>query len=107
MYTNGTLVDQEFLTDDQSGHCVAIFEATTPEAETSAGKKLELMSDGRFGVCVLDCSTSQFNLSSFEDDVCRTRLETLMRQICPKEILFKKVGQCPFQMVLFADAIAI
>lgn len=107
MYTNGTLVDQEFLTDDQGGHCVAIFEATTPEAETSAGKKLELMSDGRFGVCVLDCSTSQFNLSSFEDDVCRTRLETLMRQICPKEILFKKVGQCPFQMVLFADAIAI
>ncbi|KJA23091.1 hypothetical protein HYPSUDRAFT_40213 [Hypholoma sublateritium FD-334 SS-4] len=90
VYTNGTLVDQEFLTDDQSGHCVAIFEATTPEAEMSAGKKLELMSDGRFGVCVLDCSTSQFNLSSFEDDVCRTRLETLMRQICPKEILFKK-----------------
>ena len=92
VYTNGTLVDQEFLTDDQSGHCVAIFEATTPEDETSPGKKQELMSDGRFGVCVLDCSTSQFNLSSFEDDVCRTRLETLMRQICPKEILFKKVG---------------
>ena len=47
----------------------------------------------RFGVCVLDCATSQFNLSAFEDDVCRTKLETLMRQILvrPKEVLFKKV----------------
>ena len=45
----------------------------------------------RFGVCVLDCATSQFNLSAFEDDVCRTKLETLMRQIRPKEVLFKKV----------------
>lgn len=77
-------MDQEFLTDDQAGHCVSIFEATSGESE-------KLMSEGRFGICVLDCSTSEFNLSSFEDDVCRTRLETLMRQICPKEIIFKKV----------------
>jgi DNA mismatch repair protein MSH6 len=41
----------------------------------------------RFGICVLDCATSQFNSSAFEDDVCRTRLETLMRQIHPKEVL--------------------
>jgi len=44
-----------------------------------------------FGVCVLDCATSQFNLSAFEDDVCRTKLETLMRQLRPKELVFTKV----------------
>ncbi|KAF8960367.1 hypothetical protein BDZ97DRAFT_1922267 [Flammula alnicola] len=85
VYTTGTLVDQEFLTDEQAGHCISIFEATT-----ASGDGCDLDSEGRFGVCVLDCSTSQFNLSYFEDDVCRTRLETLMRQICPKEILYKK-----------------
>ncbi|KAF5310782.1 hypothetical protein D9619_007990 [Psilocybe cf. subviscida] len=85
VYTKGTLVDQEFLPDEQAGHCISIFEATSTSDDGT-----ELESEGKFGVCVLDCSTSQFNLSYFEDDVCRTRLETLMRQICPKEILFKK-----------------
>ena len=46
-----------------------------------------------FGLCVLDSSTSEFNLSAFEDDVCRTKLETMVRQLRPKEIIFTKV--CP------------
>ncbi|KAF4618937.1 hypothetical protein D9613_010131 [Agrocybe pediades] len=85
VYTTGTLVDQEFLTDDQAGHCISICEATTCREDGT-----ELDSERRFGVCVLDCSTSQFNLSHFDDDVCRTQMETLMRQVCPKEILYKK-----------------
>jgi DNA mismatch repair protein MSH6 len=44
-----------------------------------------------FGICVLDSSTSEFNLSAFTDDVCRTKLETMLRQLRPKEILFTKV----------------
>ncbi|KAF8694706.1 hypothetical protein AX14_001931 [Amanita brunnescens Koide BX004] len=80
VYTNGTLVDPRLLTDDEAGHCIAIYE---DEAELPEGGK-------KFGVCVLDCSTSQFNLSALEDDVCRTKLETLMRQVRPKEILFTK-----------------
>lgn len=83
MYTNGTLVDDALLTDEQAGHCVAIKEATSNE-EAAAGT-------GTFGLCVLDCSTSEFNLSSFEDDVCRTKLETMMRQLRPKELVFTKV----------------
>ena len=78
VFTNGTLVDSELLIDDQAGHCIAIREAD-PE------KNL-------FGVCVLDSSTSEFNLCAFEDDVCRTKLETLMRQLRPKELLFTKVS---------------
>ncbi|PPR06375.1 hypothetical protein CVT24_002487 [Panaeolus cyanescens] len=85
VYTAGTLVDEAFLTDEQAGHCISIFEETTPSKDGS-----DPDSARKFGICVLDCSTSQFNLSFFEDDVCRTRLETLMRQICPKELVYKK-----------------
>ena len=80
MYTNGTLVDEELLTDDQAGHCISIREGS--------GKGEEDV----FGICVLDSSTSEFNLSAFTDDVCRTKLETMLRQLRPKEILFTKVN---------------
>ena len=82
VYTNGTLVDEELLTDEQAGHCVSIREEDAPESKD--GKQT-------FGICVLDSATSEFNLSAFEDDVCRTKLETLMRQLRPKEIVFTKV----------------
>ncbi|KAI0300141.1 muts domain V-domain-containing protein [Multifurca ochricompacta] len=77
VYTNGTLVDDELLTDDQAGHCLSIREGDEGE-------------HGNFGICVLDSATSEFNLSAFNDDVCRTRLETLIRQLRPKEIVFTK-----------------
>src|SRR5271154_811442 len=78
VYTNGTLIDAELLTDDQAGHCVFIREN---QAENS------------FGICILDSSTSEFGLSAFEDDVCRTKLETLVRQSRVKEVIFTKVKQ--------------
>ncbi|THH18729.1 hypothetical protein EW146_g2311 [Bondarzewia mesenterica] len=82
VYTNGTLVDEDLLTDEQAGHCISVREL---EPEDEQGND-----QGSFGICVLDSATSEFNLSAFEDDVCRTRLETLMRQLRPKEILFTK-----------------
>lgn len=81
VYTNGTLVDAELLTDEQARHCVSIREE---DQEDGSDKQC-------FGICVLDSSTSEFNLSAFEDDVCRTKLETLMRQLRPKELIFTKV----------------
>ena len=91
MYTNGTLVDPQLLRDDEAGHCIAICE---DEQDLPDGCK-------KFGVCVLDCSTSQFNLSALDDDVCRTKLETLFRQVRPKEILFTKV--CPISNILWFE----
>ncbi|KAG6861406.1 hypothetical protein C0995_000535 [Termitomyces sp. Mi166 len=68
VYTNGTLVDAELLTDEEAGHCVSVYEEESQENSN----------DNKFGVCVLDCSTSQFDLSTFEDDgnlsVATTRL---------------------------------
>ncbi|TFY82733.1 hypothetical protein EWM64_g1284 [Hericium alpestre] len=78
VYTNGTLVDEELLTDEQAGHCVSIRE------DHEAGP------DGGFGICVLDSATSEFNLSAFADDVCRTKLETVVRQLRVKEVVFTK-----------------
>lgn len=82
VYTNGTLVDDQLLSDEQAGHCISIREEPI-DGDASISS---------FGICVLDSSTSEFNLSSFEDDVCRTKLETMMRQLRPKELVFTKVG---------------
>ncbi|KAJ8077123.1 DNA mismatch repair protein msh6 [Marasmius tenuissimus] len=79
VYTNGTLVDGEMITDDEAGHCISVREIESEDGSSNV-----------FGVCVLDCSTSQFDLSVFQDDICRTKLETLMRQVRPKELLFSK-----------------
>ncbi|KAI0935020.1 hypothetical protein AcV7_003936 [Taiwanofungus camphoratus] len=84
VYTNGTLVDAELLTDEQAGHCLSIRE------EEAEDDKVDRNDKQSFGICVLDSATSEFNLSAFQDDVCRTRLETLMRQLRPKEIIFTK-----------------
>lgn len=112
VYTNGTLVDEELLTDEQAGHCVSIRESDPddfPGASTGMFPPSEQFQKtrqdytkkrryagsagggGAFGICVLDSATSEFNLCAFEDDVCRTRLETLMRQLRVKEIVFTKV----------------
>ncbi|CAK5279496.1 unnamed protein product [Mycena citricolor] len=80
VYTNGTLIDPSMLTDDQAGHLISIREVFEEGVDTSS----------TFGISVLDCSTSQFNLSTFEDDICRTKMETLIRQLKPKELLFTK-----------------
>lgn len=39
---------------------------------------------------MLDASTAEFSLSSFSDDTCRTQIETLIRQLKPKEIIHEK-----------------
>jgi DNA mismatch repair protein MSH6 len=90
VYTNGTLVDAEMLTDDEAGHCISIREQESENEEKNV-----------FGICVLDCATSEFNLSVFEDDICRTKLETLIRQIRPKELLFTKASGGIFLAIVY------
>ncbi|KLT40648.1 putative mismatch repair-related protein [Cutaneotrichosporon oleaginosum] len=79
VFTNGTIVDGSYLTSDEANHCVSIKEFTGDANTPSA-----------FGICVMDASTGEFNLTAFEDDICRTRLETMFRQIRPKELVFAK-----------------
>ncbi|KAL1412081.1 DNA mismatch repair protein msh6 [Vanrija albida] len=77
VFTNGTIVDGTYLNSDEANHCVSIKEWTEGPNATSS-----------FGICIMDASTGEFNLSAFDDDVCRTRLETMFRQIRPKELVY-------------------
>lgn len=47
-----------------------------------------------FGVCFVDTSTAHFSLATFEDDVNRTKLETLLMQVQPRELITERVWQC-------------
>ncbi|KAK4686504.1 DNA mismatch repair protein MSH6, partial [Tremellales sp. Uapishka_1] len=79
IFTTGTIVDGGYLNSDDANHCVSIKEYCEDPAMPST-----------FGLCVVDASTGEFKLSHFQDDVCRTRLETMFRQIRPKELLYAK-----------------
>ncbi|CBQ73763.1 related to MSH6-DNA mismatch repair protein (N-terminal fragment), partial [Sporisorium reilianum SRZ2] len=79
--TSGTIVDAASLPDDLNSYCVSIKEAATP------GRNGPI-----FGVCTLDAATAEFNLTEFEDDESRTRLETLLRSLRLKEVLHEKGG---------------
>jgi DNA mismatch repair protein MSH6 len=102
VFTNGTIVDGNFLTTDESNHCVAIKVSLLVEESMDEGELTwfqeyspDLSEPSSFGICILDASTGEFNLVAFEDDVCRTRLETMFRQIRPKELVHAKVSMTP------------
>ncbi|CAO3674545.1 unnamed protein product [Umbelopsis vinacea] len=77
--TAGTLVDSGLLTSDMSIYCMSIKEQCT--AENAAPS---------FGVCFVDTSTAHFSLATFEDDVNRTKLETLLMQVQPRELITER-----------------
>ncbi|CDR88581.1 related to MSH6-DNA mismatch repair protein [Sporisorium scitamineum] len=79
--TSGTIVDAASLPDVLNSYCVSIKESATP------GRNGPI-----FGVCTLDAATAEFNLTEFEDDESRTRLETLLRSLRLKEVLHEKAG---------------
>ncbi|KAG2229179.1 hypothetical protein INT48_001749, partial [Thamnidium elegans] len=77
--TAGTLVDSGLLTNDLSTYCMSIKEHCGDETLPPT-----------FGICFVDTATAEFNLVHFEDDVNRTKFETLIMQIKPKEIVTEK-----------------
>nr|DBA11345.1 TPA_inf: MSH6 [Testicularia cyperi] len=79
--TSGTIVDASSLPDDLNSYCISIKE----DIEASRNGPV-------FGVCTLDAATAEFNLTEFEDDESRTRLETLLRSLRLKEVLHEKGG---------------
>lgn len=78
--TAGTLVEPRMLSSDLATYCMAIKE----ESGLSAAAPV-------FGIAFVDTATAEFRLSDFEDDRSRTRLETLLLQLQPRELLLEKV----------------
>ncbi|KAF9340478.1 DNA mismatch repair protein msh6 [Linnemannia elongata] len=81
--TAGTLTDSGLLTNDMATYCMAIKEINRPGAEHLPTQ---------FGIAFVDTSTAEFNLASFYDDMDRTKFETLITQIKPKEVVVEKGG---------------
>jgi DNA mismatch repair protein MSH6 len=81
VFTNGTIVDGHYLSTHDANHCVSIKELSPGPNEPST-----------FGVCIVDASTGEFQLSYFQDDIIRSRLDTLFSQIRPKELICAKVS---------------
>ncbi|KAF9438135.1 DNA mismatch repair protein msh6 [Entomortierella beljakovae] len=81
--TAGTLTDSGLLTNEMATYCMAIKELNRPGAEHLPTQ---------FGIAFVDTSTAEFNLATFYDDMDRTKFETLITQIKPKEIVIEKGG---------------
>lgn len=80
--TGGTLTDLDMISDDMATYCLAIKESTT-----ETGEKV-------FGVCFVDTATSELNFIELVDDDECTKLDTLITQVKPKEILCEKNNLC-------------
>ncbi|GEQ71597.1 hypothetical protein JCM33374_g5282 [Metschnikowia sp. JCM 33374] len=80
--TGGTLTDMDMIKDDMATFCMAIKESTS-----TTGEKV-------FGVCFVDTATSELNFIELVDDDECTKLDTLITQIKPKEVLCEKHNLC-------------
>eukprot|EP01084_Bolivina_argentea_P000814 1498_1 len=78
--TKGTIVPEEFL-DESANYILSITEEATPGNATS---QIDV------GVCYMDYSTGAAHIGNFKDDRNRARLRTLLFQINPSEVVFKK-----------------
>lgn len=75
--TGGTLVDEGMLQDENSTYILALKEEVI---------------DGvtNFGACFADTATAQFAVCQFEDDDDCSKLDTLVAQIRPRELVLEK-----------------
>ncbi|KAK0552588.1 DNA mismatch repair protein msh6 [Tilletia horrida] len=81
VFTTGTIVNTSALPDDMSSYCLSIKEVVSSDSA---------LSQPSFGICTLDAATAEFSLTAFEDDASRTKLETLLRSIRLREVLYEK-----------------
>lgn len=86
--TSGTLVDSDMIHSDLATYCLAIreeaanfYDNTAPESPTYTRL---------FGVAFIDTSTGELEMIEFYDDEECSRLDTLMSQVRPKEIIMEK-----------------
>lgn len=80
--TAGTLTNMDMISGDMAIYCVAIKEKSQED-----GSKV-------FGVAFVDTATSELNLIELNDDSECTKLDTLITQIRPKEVLCEKNNLC-------------
>lgn len=89
--TSGTLTEGNMLQSDLATYCLAVRE--------ESGNFYDLENDNQspgvapkrlFGVAFIDTATGELNLIEFEDDDECTKLDTIMSQVNPKEVIMEK-----------------
>ena len=112
VFTAGTLVDGGMLTSEMNTYCMSIkvnlmsfiiyFDLF--HSIIILLKCLILMiynkeycpsitSNPEFGICFVDTATAEFQLTRFTDDISRSKLETIIVQLKPRELVLEKVIQ--------------
>jgi len=91
--TSGTIVDGHVLSDDLNSYCLCL--------------KEELMAHGlsRFGIVTLDAATAEFRYTTFDDDAVLTQLETLLRSLRVKEVLYEQGRLAPGTLRLVRNTV--
>jgi len=82
--TVGTLVDGNLLNDDHASHCISVIEGAGSGSGSGNGPTI--------GIAILDAAVCEISLGFWQDDACRSKLETAIRQLRVKEILFLQVS---------------
>jgi len=77
--TSGTLVDESMLHDQLATYCIAVKELAPSE-----------IADPQFGIGYVDAATGEMGICQFQDDADRTKLETLLARLRPKEVLLER-----------------
>ncbi|BFZ63086.1 DNA mismatch repair protein msh6 [Saitoella coloradoensis] len=93
--TAGTLVDPMMLTTEASTYCMAIKEHCDLDNQQPT-----------FGVVFVDTANAEFQIAAFEDDLDRTKLETLIAQVRPRELLLEKSYTTPRTMRVLKNAVS-
>ncbi|KAG2220729.1 hypothetical protein INT45_007341, partial [Circinella minor] len=79
VFTAGTLVDGGMLTSEMNTYCMSIKEYCP-----------SITSNPEFGICFVDTATAEFQLTHFKDDISRSKLETIIVQLKPRELVLEK-----------------
>lgn len=89
--TSGTLTDGDMIHTDLATYCLAIKEEAGNFYEGNHNPETDKVEPAKyFGVSLIDTSTGEIQLLEIEDDAECTRLDTLLSQVKPKEVIMEK-----------------
>ena len=95
--TSGTLTDGDMLHSDLATFCLAIREEpgnyyNQPQLDSST--MIQKLNTRIFGAAFIDTATGELQMLEFEDDSECTKLDTLMSQVRPMEVVVERNNLC-------------
>ncbi|CAI4058128.1 mismatch repair ATPase MSH6 SKDI_04G3240 [Saccharomyces kudriavzevii IFO 1802] len=91
--TSGTLTDGDMLHSDLATFCLAIREEPGNyynQAQLDSSTMAKKLSTKIFGAAFIDTATGEIQMLEFEDDSECTKLDTLMSQVKPMEVVMER-----------------